>query len=153
MSKIVYKKYSIDSKNLSTLFLVFFWLLLGFIVCFIGINNTYAQVINSTFLGQNVNTTFGVSANSYKQGVSSITVDSSSALNYLVVDICSSISNDFTITNISNQSGNVSLYKIYHNLGTCNTGSYGGALSKIYFKVNDYKDNNVTTYLYQRSIK
>lgn len=43
MSKIVYKKYSVYSKNLSTLFLVLFWLVLGIIVCFIGITKTYAS--------------------------------------------------------------------------------------------------------------
>lgn len=42
MCTIVYKKYSVDSKSLSTLALVLFWLVLGIIVCFIGIKNTYA---------------------------------------------------------------------------------------------------------------
>lgn len=42
MCTIVYKKYSVDSKSLSTLLLVLFWLVLGLIVCFIGLNNVFA---------------------------------------------------------------------------------------------------------------
>lgn len=80
MSKIVYKKYSVDSKSLSTLFLVLFWLVLGFIVCFIGIKNTYAATYYLNYqykqqyydnLGSSVNaisTTWNESLQSYVSG-------------------------------------------------------------------------------------
>mgnify|MGYP003304737748 CR=1 FL=1 len=114
------------------------WLVLGFIICFIGITKTYALVIDSSYLGQSANTNIGIESNSYKQANSYITVDQSNALNYYVVDIC--ITSNFSISNVSNYSGNVSHYKTYTNLGSCNTTNYNGSLARIYFKVNQWAD-------------
>lgn len=47
MSKIVYKKYSVDKKNLSALFLVLFWLLLFVIICFVGLTNVNALTFDT----------------------------------------------------------------------------------------------------------
>lgn len=47
MSKIVYKKYSCDSKNLSTLFLVLFWLSLFFIIFIIGVSDVFASTYDT----------------------------------------------------------------------------------------------------------
>ena len=43
MSKFVINKYSLDKKSLSALFTFLIWLLFGFLICFVGINNIFAD--------------------------------------------------------------------------------------------------------------
>lgn len=47
MSKLVINKYSVDKKELSVIFTFLCWLIVGFIVCFIGINNIFAASYNA----------------------------------------------------------------------------------------------------------
>lgn len=47
MSRIIYKKYSCDSKSLSPFFLVLFWISLFFVICFIGISGVFAATYDT----------------------------------------------------------------------------------------------------------
>lgn len=116
------------------------WFLLGLFICFVGITKTDALVIDAKYLGQTVNTNLGTNPNGYIQGNSYITVDQSNALSYYVVDLCTTLGSSFNISNVNNQSGNVSYYKTLKQIGSCNTTNYDGRLSRIYFKINQWAD-------------